>query len=168
MARVLLLCGPAFSGKTTLARALAGRGWCHLSPDDLLRMKGLEPGEGLPDAVWGDAVGEICSRIEALPAEQRDGVVDDTLCYRWLRDRYREAANRAGASTRLVALRIARSEVERRVAVNARERIRPGIRDAVLRAHLDAFEWPVASEGALEIEAGWSVERQIEAVERSW
>jgi predicted kinase len=162
---LLVLCGPAFSGKTTLSHALARRGWTHISPDEILRAKGMEPGDGLPDSVWGEALVEVCARIEALVGQGRDGVLDDTSCYRWLRDRYRQVARQGGVDAALAVLRIDRDEVLRRVAANAQQGHREGIREDVLRAHLDAFEWPTEDEGALELDARWDVERQMEALQ---
>jgi predicted kinase len=162
--RLLILCGPAFSGKTTLSRALALRGWTRISPDEILRAKGMDPGDGLPDSVWGQALEEVCARIEALVGAGPDGVLDDTSCYRWLRDRYRQTARQCGIEVALAVLRVDRDEVRRRVAANARHGHREGIRDDVLRAHLDSFEWPMADEAGLELDALWNVERQIEAL----
>ena len=52
--RLYLLCGPAFSGKSTLA-ALAARGALLVSLDAILRQQGLEPGAGLPPQRWEEA-----------------------------------------------------------------------------------------------------------------
>lgn len=158
--QLALICGPAFSGKTTLSQALATRGLLRLSPDDILRSRGLEPGDGLPDECWGQALAEVCSRIGELARIGASGVVDDTACYRWLRDRYRQVAAACGLQAILIVLRIDRSEVSRRVAANTRNPLREGIRDAVLRDHLDRFEWPGPDEDAFEIDALWSLERQ--------
>jgi predicted kinase len=160
------MCGPAFSGKTTLSQALSTRGFVRLSPDDILRSKGLEPGDGLPDECWGQALADVCSRIGELAHTGASGVVDDTAGYRWLRDHYRQVAAACGLQAVLIVLRIDRSEVLRRVAANARNPLREGIRDAVLRAHLDRFEWPAPDEDAFEIDALCSLERQVEATMR--
>jgi predicted kinase len=160
--RLVVMCGPAFSGKTTLSRALATRGLVRLSPDDLLRSDGLEPGDGLPGECWGRALARICSQIEDLARAGASAVVDDTSCYRWLRDRYREVGAGCGLRALLILLRIDRSEVLHRVEANARTGLRQGIRDAVLREHLDRFEWPGPNEEALEIDALWPLERQVE------
>jgi predicted kinase len=164
--QLALMCGPAFSGKTTLAQALSTRGFVRLSPDDILRSRGLEPGDGLPDECWGQALADVCTRIGQLARTGASGVVDDTACYRWLRDRYRRVAAGCGLRPVLIVLRIDPSEVLRRVAANARNALREGIRDTVLRDHLDRFEWPGPDEDALEIDALWSLEQQVEATMR--
>jgi len=158
-----VMCGPAFSGKTTLSRALVVHGFVRLSLDDVLRSNGVEPGDGLPDEWWGRALSHVCSGIEDLARVGVSALVDDTSCYRWLRDRYRQIATGCSLQTVLIVLRIERAEVMRRVQTNADSRQRQGIWDSVLREHLDRFEWPGPDEDPLVLDALWPLERQVEA-----
>jgi gluconate kinase len=120
----------------------------------------------LPEAVWGEALSDVCARIAAAGRAGASAVIDDTACYRWLRDRYRTAARAAGLEPVLVALRIDRADVLRRVEANARDPVRPGVRDSVLREHLDRFEWPDGEEGALDLDARWPPDQLLDAALR--
>jgi predicted kinase len=101
--RLLLLCGPAFSGKTTLAYALEARGWVRISLDDILRSRGLQPGAGVPERAWQDASFAACLLITSAAQRGLDVVVDDTLGFRSLRDRYRDVGAGAGMSVLLAS-----------------------------------------------------------------
>jgi len=162
--RMLLLCGPAFSGKTSLAEALALRGFVHVSLDRILAERGLQPGEGLPAAAWEMASAEACVQLAAVVRARRDAVLDDTLCYRFLRDRYRTVAAEVGAAVVLVVLAIDDDEVLRRARENERVRRRPGLRPQVLAAHLASFEWPTPDEAPIVLAATASLPDQLAAL----
>src|SRR5580704_5836658 len=64
---VYILCGLPFSGKTTLARALAQqRGFIHLDVDALARQSGEQPGEGISDERWGQIFREAHRQLTNL------------------------------------------------------------------------------------------------------
>jgi predicted kinase len=159
--RLLLLCGPAFSGKTTLSRVLEAHGLVRISLDDVLRSRGLEPGAGLPDRAWQDASFAACLLITAAAQRGQDVVLDDTLCFRSLRDRYRELGSGANMSVFLVVLKISAVAVRERVAGNLRSPQRHGIDEALLESHLASFEWPGADEPHIELDGTSSVETQL-------
>jgi uncharacterized protein (DUF2132 family)/predicted kinase len=165
--RLLLLCGPAFSGKTSLARALESRGWLRIGTDDLLRQRGLEPGQGLPPERWLEASAAACSLITAAAERGSDVVFDDTLCFRFLRDRYREVGTQAGMAIVLVVLKISPEAIRARVDANRQSSLRQDIDDAVLETHLSTFEWPAAEEPHVQLDAGQSVERHLELLGES-
>src|SRR5688572_1159593 len=137
---LLVLCGPSFSGKSTLAAALAARGLEVVSLDEINARRGLWGGDGLSGEEWAHTLALARAEVEARlcdPAARL--VVDDTSCWRWLRDGWRELAARHGREVRLVVLLADEAELSRRRAAGGARR---GIADAVLAAHLSSFEWP--------------------------
>lgn len=112
MARLFGMCGLSFSGKTTLARAVARPvGAEHISLDDINEERGLRGGEGIPVEEWEKTSAIAIERAGALLAAGRDIVLDDTLCFRWLRDRYAAVAERHAAQFVLIYVSTPLSEI---------------------------------------------------------
>jgi predicted kinase len=150
---VLLLCGTAFAGKTTFGRALAARHGCPVvSADEITERRGLHLGDGPPVAEAARSHREALAELaQHLAAGAPLVIVDDTNCYRFLRDDYRAVAAQAGADTLLAVFRVPADEVRRRIAVNCARPGRHGILPHVLEAHLTDFEWPAADEAHLDV-----------------
>jgi predicted kinase len=165
--RLLLLCGPPFSGKTSLARVLRAQGFLAVSLDDILREAGLEPGQGPSALAWEDASRSACSTIAAAARTGQDVVIDDTLCFRFLRDRYRDVGVSAGMSVILVVLVICPANVQARVELNRHTHLRQDIGQEVLEAHLDSFEWPGVDEPHITLDAVRDVDQQLLQLTRS-
>jgi predicted kinase len=173
-ALAVVLCGPSFSGKSTLARELAWRtGATVVAYDAILAAGGHPPGgAGLPEAVWAQ-VHELAMR--QVEAELRRGatvIVDDTACYRFLRDDLRAAASRAGARAVLVHLDVPAALLRARRAGND-PAVRPPVREEVFERHLRGFEPPGADEEPVVLGeapvAAWAQEvvAKIELVRRA-
>lgn len=147
MSRLWILCGVSFSGKSTLARRLAREHTAEVvSLDAINEERGVGyGGDGLPAEVWRATLESALERIDRLLAEGRDVVVDDTGCYRWIRDRFREAAARRGSAVTLLFLDTPLEEIARRRSTATDRR---GIADAVFEEHLRTFERPGLDEGA--------------------
>lgn len=155
MPDLFLLCGASFSGKSTLARALVEqRGVEWVSLDGILAERGLFGGEGLPPEVWEAAHAEAERRLARIAERGADAVLDDTLCFRWLRERYRREGERVGFRCTLIHLAISIEVVRARIAENARTGARRSLRPEVLEAHLASFEAPTPDEGAVCFEGG--------------
>jgi predicted kinase len=147
MSRMWILCGLSFSGKSTLARRLATEHGAEVvSLDAINEERGVgHGGDGLPVSVWGETLDLALKRVDDLLASGRDVVMDDTACYRWMRDRFREVAARRGAEVKLLFLDTPLAEIARRRAAATDRR---GITDAVFDEHLRTFERPGEDEGA--------------------
>ena len=105
MSILILLCGRPFSGKSSLAARLAAdRGAATISFDAINLERGLHGGEGLPVAEWAATLEIAKERTAALLARHPLVVVDDTLCFRWMRDAFRDLARGADARAVLVYL----------------------------------------------------------------
>jgi predicted kinase len=147
MPRLFALCGLAFSGKTTLARAIARlAGAEYVGLDDINEERGLRGGEGIPVEEWERASGIAVARIERLLDAGRDVVLDDTLCFRWLRDRYAAVADRHAARFVLIYVSVSTQEIYRAMARNDAAPERNPIRPEVFEAHALSFEHPTAEE----------------------
>jgi predicted kinase len=141
---LFLLCGPAFSGKSTLAARLREQ-WSFqvVSLDAINARRGLRGGDGIPDREWARTAALAREEARALLTRpEARVVVDDTFCFRFLRDDFRRLAMEEDRSSRLVVLGTSPEEVRRRSAENASRPVRAGIRAEVLEHHLARFEWP--------------------------
>jgi predicted kinase len=168
--RAYLLCGPSLAGKSTLARRLADTlGAVVVSADAINEERGLPfGGEGLPEAVWGETLERQLTLLDEHLRQGRSVILDDTLCYRWLRDRLRAAVTAAGGESVLLLLAPAREELLARHARLLGNAERPVLSKARLLEHLAAFEWPAAEEAPLEIgsEAHFRAWLDAEAIDR--
>ena len=147
MPTLILLCGRPFTGKSSLATRLAAeRGAAGISFDAINRERGLHGGDGLPVSEWAATLAIAKARTAALLRERDLVVVDDTLCFRWMRDAFRDLARAAGAQVVLVYLDVPEALWRERMAANQRTPTRRDIEPAVLAEHLAAFEPPGADE----------------------
>lgn len=143
MPHLYLLCGLAFSGKSTLGARLAERtGATIVSLDEINAERGLDGGAGIPDAEWLRTHHEALARLDALLAAGRSVVLDDTNCFRFLRDAYREVAARHQVSATVVVLDVPLDVVRARMRENERSGARAAVTDAVLEELVAKFEWP--------------------------
>lgn len=75
-----------------------------------------------------------------------DAVLDDTLCFRWLRARYAAVADRHGAQFVLLYVSTPLPEIHRAMARNDAIAQRRPIRTDVFELHVRCFEHPTAEE----------------------
>ena len=150
MKTLFVMCGLAFAGKTTVARALADRlGAAVLSLDEINLERGLRGGEGVPVEEWERTHRIALSRADGLMRAGTEVVVDDTGCFRWLRDRYRAAAELRGFGTTVVFVATPLEEARRRLAANDPGTGRPAVRAEILERLADVFEPPRAEENVV-------------------
>lgn len=150
MPRLFAMCGLSFSGKTTLASAVsASVGAEYMSLDDINEERGLRGGDGIPGHEWDKTSLLAVERLGRILSAGRDVVLDDTLSFRWLRDRYRKAAQDHAAQFVLIYVSTLLSEIYDAMARNDATRQRAPILAGVFQEHASSFEAPTADERAL-------------------
>lgn len=156
---VYLLCGPSLAGKSTFCRRLAETlGLAVASADAINDARGLPFGAaGLPESVWAETLRLQLETLREAAAIGQSLIIDDTLCYRWLRDRFRDEAEAVGMLHELLLFAPAREELLARHAALASSGLRPLLSHAHFVLHLASFEWPTADEAPVDIT---TVERQ--------
>jgi predicted kinase len=163
--RLLLLCGLAFSGKTTLARAIArSLALPCVSLDEINTERGLRPGgEGLPAEAWERSHTVAENRLAAAFTTGHGAVLDDTGCFRWLRDRYRDLARRHGCDTVVIFVDTPVEAIRARIEENTRASKRSSIFDEVFSRHLAEFEPPEPDEHVVRFTPSDDIELWITA-----
>lgn len=145
-----LMCGLSFSGKSTLAARLAEALPASLISLDLINEeRGLYGGQGIPLEEWSTTNRIAHERGQALLEAGHHVVVDDTGSPRFIRDGWRDVADRSGARFALVWVQISADLQEERVRVNRESRDRHDVTDAVLREHRATFEPPTDEEALI-------------------
>ena len=147
---LVIMCGLAFAGKTTVARAVSQRlGGRLISLDDINASRGLRGGEGIPTEEWERTHRIALAEAAALLERGLAAVIDDTGCFRWLRDRCREVALRHRSDAVVVFVDTPLDLARRRLAANAATGERHAVRVEILEALARTFERPGPDERAL-------------------
>lgn len=151
---IIVLCGTAFSGKTTLARSLESElGAVLVSGDAILDEWGyVHP--MFDNEVWARVHDEMLRRCSEVVREGGTAVADDTACARFLREDYRRLAEELGAACVLVVVECPVEEVRRRCALNRQNPTRHDVPDEILEPHLASFDWPADDEHPVRVVPG--------------
>lgn len=150
MPTLYAMCGLSFSGKTTLAKAISSAVDAeYIGLDDINEERGLRGGEGIPGEEWERTRRIAIERLARILSAGRDVVLDDTLCFRWLRDRYAAEAKRHTARFVLIYVSTALSEIYSAMAHNDISHQRAPISSEVFQDHAISFEVPTADERPL-------------------
>ncbi|HEX6706531.1 MAG TPA: ATP-binding protein [Albitalea sp.] len=144
---LLLMCGVAFAGKTTLARRIASR--CGHHRISLAEILGQGPSLDLAPAQWERAADEAARQIDRLLGHGHDVVLDDSNASRVRRDRLRAVARHQDAKCLLVYLPLTLEQGLQRLAADRVEHARPDVSEPLYRDHVARFEPPAADEPAL-------------------
>lgn len=147
---LVLMCGKSFSGKSTVARALAPRLRARVvSLDEINERRGLWGGDGIAVEEWVRTHELASAEVRELLSTGSSVVVDDTSSPRFLRDGWRSLAVGLGAGFTLLYVDVDDATVRRRRSQNL---VDPRRRDvAVLEQHLADFEPPGDDEGAVRV-----------------
>jgi predicted kinase len=145
-----IMCGLPFSGKTTLAHALANQcGFIHLDLDALARAKNLFPEQSINDEQWGRIFDEVHRQAAALLASGKSVVFDAVNHDRSGRDRLRRIAQQSGSSVRVIYIDLSRQEIQRRRQANQANSQRPPVQEKDFVEVATEFEIPTVEENLL-------------------
>ena len=151
MGRVIFMCGPAGSGKSTVARQYEQQGMVRLSFDQEAWARGITV-MPLPDDVHRDIEHVLRARLADLVRSGSDVVLDFSFWSRRMRDEYREFLRPFGVVPETVYLATDRATALQRVAARARRDGDDFKISTELAAHyFDHFEVPAAAEGPLTV-----------------
>lgn len=144
---LIILCGPSFSGKSTLANRLqAQHGFHVISLDAINERRGLWGGEGIPQEEWAKTHKIAQKELEDLLTKNKPAVLDDTNCFKFLRDNYRNIGQKHGMQVSLWLIKPTIETLCHRRAKNDKNEERRGIAEDVFTQHLESFEWPLSDE----------------------
>ena len=107
----------------------------------------------------------LCDLVSPFPLatcnafSSEETVLDDTSCFRWLRQRYREFAHRNSYMAQVVYLDASLDEIRRRMVENATSPQRRVIFDE----HVRTFEKPSADEEAIVLDSPETISNWIES-----
>lgn len=163
--RLILMCGRSFSGKSTVARAVAAAfGGIVVSLDAINTERGMHGGRGIPVSEW-TRTNEIAHERVAAALHDNTVIVDDTSSPRFLRDRWRELGAQSGAPVVLVFIDADIGTILKRQAANRSDNQRDDVTDTVMAEHLETFEPPGDDENALRFAAeDLSIDTIVEAI----
>ena len=151
MGRVIFMCGPAGSGKSTVARRYEQQGMTRLSFDQEAWSRGITT-MPLPPGVHREIEDVLRARLVRLVRAGADVVVDFSFWSRAMRDEYRELLRPLGVVPETVYLATGRATVLQRIAARAaRDGDDFAISTELAAFYFDHFEPPAAEEGPLTI-----------------
>ena len=151
MGRVIFMCGPAGSGKSTVARQYEREGMTRLSFDQEAWSRGITT-MPLPQDVHRDIEGVLRARLADLVRSGSDVVLDFSFWSRRMRDEYREFLRPFGVVPETVYLATDRATALQRIAARAAgdgDDFR--LSTELAAAYFDHFEVPTAAEGPLTV-----------------
>jgi predicted kinase len=149
--RVVFMCGPAGSGKSTYARALERQGLVRLSFDEEAWRRGIRM-QPLSNDAHEEIEHDLRARLIELVRAGTDVVLDFSFWFRAMRDAYRGLLRPWGVEPETVYLATPRHIVLDRV--RRRPDDHPGdvrLPEGVAERYFDHFEVPTAGEGPLTV-----------------
>jgi predicted kinase len=149
--RLFILCGLPFSGKSTLARAMAERlDVVHIELDSVHGERGLDlKGESPTREDWIEAYRRSFRKLDKVLAEGHSAVFDATSYRRVHRQRLARIAGKYEVPTSLIYLDVDEAEAKRRRNENRTSNDRPNVDDQGFALVSGEMQFPSADEAAL-------------------
>jgi predicted kinase len=158
-----MLCGLPFSGKTTVATALARwLGIKRVAIDDINDELDVWDDEtGLLPEEWTKTYDEAYRRLGLVLCQGKSALDDSTNFTKHLRDHLRALAESYNARTMVIYVDIPVSEVRLRWQKNRQTRVRADVRDSDFAYVVEQFEPPTEDENVLRYDGSISLEKWI-------
>nr|BFF08531.1 hypothetical protein GCM10023233_35000 [Brevibacterium otitidis] len=151
MSRVIFMCGPAGSGKSTVARQLEEGGMARLSFDQEAWHRGIRS-MPLPTDLHRQIEAELRTRLTALVATGTDVVLDFSFWSRREREKWRSLVRPLGVEPETIYLATPREVALERVGARRTDEADAYQLDPDLAAaYFDNFEPPTPDEGPLTV-----------------
>jgi predicted kinase len=153
MARVIFMCGPAGSGKSTVAREYEQQGMVRLSFDQEAWSRGITT-MPLSEQVRHDIEEVLRAKLIQLVRQGADVVLDFSFWSRRMRDEYRELLRRWDIIPETVYLATDRATLLLLLRLRARAEQHGDdfqLSDELAADYVDHFEIPTAEEGPLTV-----------------
>lgn len=162
---VVLLSGRSFSGKSTVAEALKQSLPAEVVSFDAINAdRGLSGGQGIEVEEWIHTNDIAHEQAIDLLARGVVVVVDDTSSPRFLRDAWRDLAQRSRATFVLVFIDVSAEVIRKRLLSNRSDGTRADVLDNVMEEHLDVFEPPAADERHLRFDESISADTVVDRI----
>ena len=159
MPTLYLLCGMPFSGKTTLGKTICQHiNATYISLDEINEARGLFGGDGIPVKEWEKTHALAMEQLQILMLSDQNIILDDTNCFRWLRDRFRNLAANYDYQTTIVFLDIPLAKIEQRMLDNQKTQIRHTVKPEIIKEMAQTFESPQEDENTI----NYTAEKPIE------
>ena len=150
MPTLYLLCGMPFSGKTTLGKTIARQlDSSYISLDEINEARGLRGGDGISIEEWEKTHSIAMSQMQTTMPTSQDIVLDDTNCFRWLRDRFRQLAAEYNYQTTVVFVDVPVSEIWQRMSANQKTQTRHTVKPEIIKEMTKTFESPEEDENVI-------------------
>ena len=162
MKTLYLMCGMPFSGKTTLGKSIAEYlGSKYISLDEINEARGLYGGEGISVEEWEKTHLLAMEQLRSLVQLRQDIVVDDTSCFRWLRERFGSFVKQYDYQMIVVFLDIPLSIIRKRIDQNELTQTRHRVRQEIIEQMAKTFEPPQPDENAIKYYADQPIDKWI-------
>jgi predicted kinase len=148
------MCGPAGSGKSTVAKALEQHGLVRLSFDEESFKRGIVE-HPMPEAIHAEIERDLLQRLLNLIAQKQDVVLDYSFWSRAMRDRYKAILEPLGIAPEIYYVMTPRAVALQRL--RQRTGAAPNevkLTEETAAKYYDQFEPPTAHEGRVTIIAG--------------
>jgi predicted kinase len=162
MKSLYLLCGMPFSGKTTLGKSVAQYLDCpYISLDEINEARSLYGGDGIPVEELEKTHFLAMQQLRSLMPSEQDLVLDDTSCFRWLRDRFRNLGSQYGYQTSVIFLDVPLAEIWQRIEINNQTQTRHQVKSKIITEMAKTFESPQADERVINYSPDKSIDEWI-------